>query len=265
MSEPVIRGDMEPKRQVRVEQWSPLTGFVSESEYKTFDERWARNWAATFARRGIEYHLTIAHGVCTLRAVDAVTRTYTIDTWEIGINRLSPSALENPVVIANVGVNDVERAAGLAILRGYIKGEKTYDEAKDLLTPVPYSVRVLDLLAKGQDAYYKTGYVLRHTTNAPNRYTANVADDNVDAVYTTAQLFSEVTDGDLWIFPLPDRLVYKLQTVTSMLISRHGTHSNFQWGWLKSGGAESTAADTRVNIVTEYEFDEWTTDYYVTV
>src|SRR5690606_6075756 len=107
--------------------------------------------------------------------------------------------------------------------------------------------------------YASYNYVLRHTTNVSNRWNVNIADINVNRLYTTAQLLSEAQNAGLWNYPLPPRLAYKINAIAVPTVQ-----SGYLWSWLKSASSEASAANNRVNIVTEYALDQWSTDLYQT-
>lgn len=111
----------------------------------------------------------------------------------------------------------------------------------------------------GQDVFFADQYTLRHTTNASNRGYYNVADSNVNAIYTQAQFFSEISNSGLWIFPAPTEIIGALNSIFTGL----GTApTNYLKGALKGGSSRVTAANNRVNIVTEYKLFNWSTDDY---
>lgn len=106
---------------------------------------------------------------------------------------------------------------------------------------------VMDYL-RGQTNFLRGERTLRHTLSAPSDYAENIADFNVEKIYTIAQLLSEAQSGTLWNFPLPGYLAYKILnlTVPSYL------QENRMWGALKTGSSAVTTARARVEIATEY-------------
>mgnify|MGYP003338471390 FL=1 len=181
----------------------------------------------------------------------------TTDTWEISANTINKSVAESPIVIA--GVADDEK---LAAIGKVIKGSLSYDEAKKELAGNPYALRVLDQVNKGLQTYIESSYALRHTTNVSNRYGANIADIGVNRIYTTAQLLTETQNAVSWIYPLPGRLAYKLNAIDADFSSLYTIPPNFMLGWLKTASTESSAANYRVNITTDYLFGINNTDIY---
>ena len=123
-------------------------------------------------------------------------------------------------------------------------------------------LRYWHLYANSQDHYQTSQYALRHTTSAPNGWALNVADQNVNCIYTTSQLLAECENTALWNFILPGRLDYKLSAASSAFSAVTPTRANFQIGWLKSASAEAAVGRSRIEIQTGFVLDQWSTDVY---
>jgi hypothetical protein len=263
MADPIHRGTFQPKRQRITERWSPTTGHTREFEWRGFDEQQIRGYAAQYAQAGCEYEYINQFGHHHLVATDT-SGNVTIDTWEIGVNEILVSSLRNPFNVFNLS------AANLEVIARAIKDGSTLQEAQQALeddTGDVYgdvmdaaAIRLYKRMIAGVDSFYHHQYTLRHTTNCSNRYSLNIADLNVNYIYTTANLLSETQSSFLWVYPLPGRLAYKI-----LSIPFPAAEDDYLWGWLKSASAESTAANNRVNIVTEYKLAMWTTDEYLIV
>ena len=104
---------------------------------------------------------------------------------------------------------------------------------------------------RGRTNFVHGKYLLRHTTSAPNTYADNVADFNVEKIYSIAQLLSECQNGSLWIFPLPGYLAYKILSYPVPI----AMPPNYVWGALKMRSGAVTAARNRIEITTEYLID----------
>ena len=124
--------------------------------------------------------------------------------------------------------------------------------------------RLYGLACNKQTHYQDSLYSCRHTTNAPANWAMNVADDNVNCIYSPAQFISEVTNASEWIFPLPSRLQYKLSSAATAFAAVTPVRSNYLIGWLKGASAEATVGGGRVEIQTQYTLDQWSTDLYAT-
>jgi hypothetical protein len=260
------RGSPEPHLQRYSESWSPATGCVKEAEYRGMSEERARAYLNYFTVNGFQSQLTIAHGICTLVATDTLGEV-TIDNWEIGVNQTSASSFFNPRNIAAVGADSLEILAYAEKNGGTLEAAKVKvntDRTSLGLPAITYTnsaamVRMRLRLLKGSDSFFYDQYLLRHTTNVSNRYRVNVSDINKGCIYTLAQLQSETMNANSWIYPLPGRLNYKLINATNAL---EAGPANTLKGWLKGASPESTAANNRVNIVTEYKLANCDTDEY---
>jgi hypothetical protein len=101
----------------------------------------------------------------------------------------------------------------------------------------------------GVTSFPRGQYVLRHTTNISNQYEfALPADDNVEFVYSTAQLLSEVTNSLYWGFPLPPRLETKILSIEI----QQASSDDITWGWRKLPSQETTAGGNRIDVSQEY-------------
>ena len=125
-----------------------------------------------------------------------------------------------------------------------------------------YIKRAYQAVVQGQTHYQSSQYSLRHTTNTPNYWSRNVADNNVNRIYTQSQLIAECTDSTLWYFPLPGRLQYKLAASYADFAAQTPTRANYQIGWLKSASSETTTGRSRNEIQTGFVLDQWPLDVY---
>jgi len=272
------RGTLEPLLQTVSRRWSPVNGYVEEAEYRGLGNDQFLQLSQYMAANGFEYEWNTHHAVHSLHAVDT-SGAITIDSWEIALNKLSPSNYQNPVVIAALIADGSSYVGALQILKDIAAvmsgktvtvGSTTITDAEQLdeiYTTLNLNAarRFLENIQLGVDAYYASGYVLRHITNVSNRYSRNIADVGVDRIYNLAQILSETSNSNFWVFPLPGRLRYKITAVHNDLVSTYDAFSSDayrMWGWLKSGSSEITAANNRVNIVTEYEMGNWHTEVY---
>ena len=102
-------------------------------------------------------------------------------------------------------------------------------------------------------------YRLRHTSNIPAKWTVNVADFNVEEIYTISQLIAECT-GSGFIYPLPNYLMYKILNFVPDPVSPLTPY--YTWGALKEKSDANTAVNNRVELVTEYLIDNISTLLY---
>lgn len=141
-------------------------------------------------------------------------------------------------------------------------GWTAYQAAKPLLAA--QLMRFYGLVARGTTSYDHQRYVLRHTTTAPNYWSRNVADINVNCTYTPAQLLSEIGNVNLWQIICPARLAYKINAVSTTLnpVLFYGPRSDYLWGWRKKPSSEGTAGNGQIQITQEYSLDWWSLDLY---
>ena len=166
-------------------------------------------------------------------------------------NNTSPLGLVTPAALTDT--------TGVFSSKNFFDGTKTWT-SMSISTDISYAIiRAYQRAMGGQDSFFWDVYSLRHTTNASNRGYSNIADYNVNRIYTQAQFLSEITNGTFWIFPAPIQIISALNTVFTGL----GTApSNYLKGALKGGSSRVTTANNRVNIVTEYKLLNWSTDDY---
>jgi hypothetical protein len=111
----------------------------------------------------------------------------------------------------------------------------------------------------GVTEFMRGKYRLRHTTNAPARWGANVADFNVEKIYSIAQLIAETQNLNLWVLPLPGYLAYKILNYAVPDLTATPWRV---WGALKMRSNAVTAANNRVDIQTEYLIDAISENLY---
>lgn len=104
---------------------------------------------------------------------------------------------------------------------------------------------------RGRTQYLHSKYTLRHTTLAPDTYSSNVADFNVEQIYSIAELLTEVQDAALWILPLPDYLAYKILNYPIPV----NMPPLYTWGALKTRSNAVVAARGRIELTQSYLID----------
>ena len=171
----------------------------------------------------------------------------TSDNWQLVGNEITEDIRRHPNIAA---LGDTAIKEVYDTFDSYQRNDGSFTNG---LTPGSTAMALFDLLKRGTTSYVIGQYVLRHTTNVGNGYSANISDSNVERVYTTAQLVAEISDADLWRFPCPGRLVYKIQNIQPQFT----TDSELLWGWRKLPSTETTAANNRVDISTEYVLYGW--------
>lgn len=260
---PIITGSLKAWRQSWDIQYDPNTG---QLYLETYDAFLPDNITGIFNQcvsQGIAANLTFANGRYRLSIHDT-TNQANIDTWQLQQNEQAIAAQRNPRHAAGgayaILTADMDEISA-TINRGSVEEFKALKQKFDTANK-PEASRLLERLNRGETHFAKSGYVLRHTTNVAARSTYNVADNWVDRIYTTNQLIRECRDTGLWTYPIPSRLQTKLLAVASAVSV---VPVNYWKGWIKKGSTESSAANFRVDITTEYHFDVWSLDEYASV
>jgi hypothetical protein len=257
------RGDTSPQLQKFTGRYSPTSGWSYDQEFSGLDPIQMQTLADIYRAVGCEYDLSYGDGKATLRTVDN-RGNITIDTWEIGVNHTSKSSLQNPnngVALAyqEIIARALKDGEGLDAAVQALDDDMGGDVYPEDIKTDPASMRLWKRMLNGQDTYNFDQYVLRHTTNASNRGYYNVADANVNKIYTYSQFLNEITNGGYWFFPAPNEILGALSVIFGNLAT---PKPYFLQGALKSGSPRSTAANNRINIVTEYAIDVWSSDEY---
>jgi hypothetical protein len=243
--------------------YDPSRGYVTNIDFDSVSQEAMLALQQKYVNSGIACRLKYAEGRAKLTINDS-TQEYTLDSWEIGGKDEELSPLLSPIIYAELLSTGNPVACIDAIRAGLDQDTDTaslFAAAPFATFDVPNTEALYPLMKQGLTGYENStdgeGYVLQHRTNVSNRYQVNVADFGTGSIYSTAQLLSEVTDSGLWIFPLPGRLQFKIANLVQPP-AREG------WivGWFKGRSEEHTAANNRVDIVTEYIFGQFATCLY---
>lgn len=244
-------------------KYDPANGKTVTTEWyepgRTLD-----GYAKSLEATGASYTLTQTDLKSTLveTASDSIATGGTDDTtdrWEVLANQVQKDVKEHPRWVAT---SDAERRAKLLkdVNRVLEKGQASTHDWEDPDAPTDAKLRAFfNLLITGASHYATAEWVVRHTTNVWNGFPDNIADDGVLTVYTTASLISELSNSSLWTFPMPTRLQNKISGIAAPSPLAAG----LTWGWLKMPSSESTGANNRIDISTEYWLSAWADILYV--
>jgi hypothetical protein len=264
----VLRGTSIPQLQNYKTRFDPSRGLIYEATWKGISYNNLYAQFVDFINAGIEAEIEFQNGgVSVLHGVDS-TQTFTIDNWQIVGNSENTDVFSHPTVLS-LATNDQIGAIRNGI--NLITGGKPTSEAISAiftdpllatLSPSAQAIlsRFIGLNLRGSTDYKNPAYVLRHTTNVSNRWNVNVADFNINSIYTLATFLSEISNFGFWFFPCPARLQYKISN-----LAVPSPQSNYQVGWLKQPSTETTEANNRVQIAQEYIYGQWSTDDYPNV
>ena len=187
------------------------------------------------------------------------------DTWQVVGSEASRSVFENRIVANTISANDRTLIA-YAVAKN-LPFDDAIEAAKNdglgtLAKPSSAAAkRLYEECLNNQDSFAVAQYVLRHTTNCYGGSTNNIADFNVECLYTTAQLLSEAQNGNLWAQTIPLRLKTKILAIPSPTVP--GDLSPYYlWSWRKLPSTETATVNNRIEINTEYVLDLWSTLRY---
>ncbi len=297
MPTPIDRGTTDTQLQSQVYGYDRTKGATLVEEYKGLSQSKAValwNGRYMWAQRG---QLTLREGRAEMRlewsgseggAAAPTSLTTTIDRWEVSEPNEAKDLFQHPAFMASIYeftadleeqmdvIKIIRKHAGSAqnsssstTQQAMIDEINTYLDPLDLTTDYDKAdfepwLKFYRLYANNQVTYQDSSWALRHTTNCPANWARNIADTNRNRIYTNAQFLSEVTNGTLWIYPLPTRLQFKLTNAVDRWIADHPARTDFSNGWLKSASPEASVGQGRIEIQTNYRLDQWPTFIYPT-
>jgi hypothetical protein len=195
------------------------------------------------------------------------------DTWQIVGNEVQESAYYSPAAMSQISLNDrtiiaramragTDRMGNLSDLAAARLAQQKEDKVLYTAVTDADALQFYRQLLRGQEHYSVSNYVLRHTTNVSENSTYNVSDENVNRLLTPAQLLAEITSASLWVKPCPARLVTKLLSIEEPARPEDDELDYWLWSWRKLPSTETTGANNRVDINTDYVLYHWSTLYY---
>ena len=258
MSAPTVRGNISPQLQNEWWQFDPSTGWRHGFDYHGAGQGLMQLLLQSYVAAGMSARVVYHRGDTATLEIDDPTYSYTIDKWEIVGNEESRDLLGHPDMVNTLSDSDLIKFRAHLDKDPPDSPTSVFTGSGDLASYAGGIVqKVYGLIIRNQTEYRNAQYVLRHTTNAPARWAVNIADWGVDNVYTPAQLLSECSNSSLWTYPLPNSLYYQIAYLSSPSVP-----SGYRWGWLKSAPIKTTAANNRIDIVTEYTLEVWPTFIY---
>jgi hypothetical protein len=195
------------------------------------------------------------------------------DTWQIVGQEVQESAYYSTVLMSYVNKNDrtvIARAMkdggkpGWETLQAARLAQQKDDHIAYTAVTAVNSRQFYRQLMRGQEFYAAGQYTLRHTTNVSEYSTYNVSDYNVECLYSRSQLLAEITSSSLWVKPCPNRLVNKILSIPDQTPSDPDEEDFYYWSWRKLPSTETTGANNRVDINTDYVLYLWPLLYYAT-
>lgn len=306
MAAPINRGDDNPQLQKTSYSFGWKDGTKLSQEFKGINpQKIIDLWNANvFTVEGAQ--MTVAQGMAELTlnwasfgggGTGTSSKTLTLDRWEIPEPKIEKPLISHPEMYdifaqLNLSASDPTEIDGNigALSAKFQQGVAENQPAKDYTsgaTTLPgwftdanfpgivggisndalhFLYRQYNKCLNGQTHYQDSTYSLRHTTNTPAYWSANVSDVNTNCIYTTAQLLSEVQNSAFWFLPLPGRLAFKISAASAAFISSLPAsalaRNGYLVGWLKSPFGEASVGRNKIEIQGSYVLDQWPLDTY---
>jgi hypothetical protein len=272
----VRRGDMSPQLQNQSLSYDPDGGYVVKRAYRNFDYNQMLSLYYSYAAAGVGCEFNEEFGIFELHTTDTRGQER-IDRWEVQIDEEQPSDLQNPVhkmaqngykAMLEYDLDVIARALhdGTTLAEAQLAMEDDGDiPATNDLTQPETSLLFKQMVA-GQTQYQCDKLIVVHTTNVSNRYQLNIADVNVNRLYSQPLFMSECRSSNLWVFPMPGALQYAITYFYNTFmpyVPPLPARQYYFWSWLKSGSPRVTVANNRVDIVTKFKLDQWPTNRYL--
>lgn len=255
MPRPIINGSREPVRTSIRYSYDPQKGMVTRQEFESAGDGLG-GLANQCVRDGIQFE-HVANGRRSKLSFESSGNTgggedINADNWQLLCNETSKSIFEHKRVL-DLAQTDPTDPNSVSSVKAQVE---LHEKNRALKEPLPTGDALLlyNMLIKGVSSYQVGGYVLKHTTNVAGGYAANIADINVEKVYSIPALVREISDVTLWTKPCPPRLIYKIQNLEVQI----ATNEDLLWGWRKLPAQETLAANNRIDISTEYWLAGWT-------
>ncbi len=270
MADTILKGTTDPLLQHESIDWDPSCGYTREQEWKGLSYAEMEAKTNLYNYYGINTKINYDKGVATLTTHDA-TGNVLIDQWELVVTKEQPDVYDSPQIrklLNDYSEEDIDSI--MQALSLYSDPTQTWATAIASYGSVDPEAGAIfksffNLKRMNHTNYMRSKYILRHTTNAPNRWQGNVANDNCERLYSQAAFLSEVQSTSLWVFPMPG---YLASAIVSYLTEVQASFPNtdkfggFSWSWYKERSGAGTQANNRVGIVTEYMLDQWSLKLY---
>lgn len=240
--------------------FDPVRGTVYNSEWDSPDPKQGYNFWLSQIENGISARARFERGACKITICDS-TQTYSIDSWSIGSNDDQLSVFLNPNIINDLNANVVGGYDVAVPLLQQALSNTPPDFPKIGVAGTPWvnypnngaTLLLWPALVGGTTDFRNSasalGYVIRHRTNISNRSLVNIADFGTGQIYTMAQLLSEVSSTLLWNNPCPPNLLY---FIANFAVPPAVTNTTV--GFFKDRSNRETAANNRIDIITEYTY-----------
>ncbi len=172
--------------------------------------------------------------------------------WELVGNEIQKSIFEHPVTLNALVTypNLVKHVrTGYAMLE---QGDFDFEfdfraEQLDVGEEETYQT-LIDLMQRGQTHYSTGQYVLRRSYTVSNFYNGEIPSGGYQGVVDTGSIINST---------MPPVMVTMLQSIPVP-----ANHDHYRWGWRALPSRMVTTAQNRVEISTEWWFEEWSNILY---
>jgi hypothetical protein len=236
---PIINGTLQPILRSRQISYDQSKGLVETKEYISAGDNLG-GLAADCRAKKIQFSLTPSGLTSKLTLTAApIDADAPLDSWQVLANECEVPIEQHP------------RARDLDLQ--FITQQATnYKNGEAFDVPTGDAGLLFKLMIHNLTSYKVGQYVLRHTCNISNDFALQLSDLNVEKIYSTGTLLLEITN-QLWTYPCPPRLVAKILAMEVQI----PTTSELMWGWRKLPSTETSAANNRIDVSTEYVLASW--------
>lgn len=161
-----------------------------------------------------------------------------INTWE----------LDQQPATRDLRLHAASQALGDAVLRDI--NAKLADPTADVTIPTGDATRLYQLLLRGQDSYFYSSWVLRHTQSASRSYKATLATGGVNKLWTFAQIDALAPES------------YIRTAIANLAAAPETVPTDYSWSWLKQAVSLSKAFQQRTVITQTWILEMWPTFTY---
>jgi hypothetical protein len=172
--------------------------------------------------------------------------------WQLLGNEVQKSIFESGICLAGLAafpslIADINKGFGL-VQSGDSAGETTFRNTLNS-SEQPYYDALVGFLKRGQTHFAQGQYVLKRSLTISNFFNGTLpGDGNVEALLGM---------GTVLNLGMPQVIATKLNSIPIP-----AAHSGYAWSWRQLPSQMVTTAQNRVEVSTEWWFEEWSTLLY---
>ena len=263
MPDPILRGTGSPLQQEASQAYDPVHGYMFGYHFKGVSVTAMLALQSEYSNLGMPSRLVAHQGGMVSLDVEDPTQQFNVDTWQLVGNEINIDGFSHPTMLAILASNDQY----IEVIRLALDNNTKPADLKTSLTGLGMSSANADttlvfygLNRRGSTEFRVAQYVVRHTSNLPNRFT------NAQGIYTSGvnQIFSPAKalldfNAAAWSPAMPSSMLATIKAVTD---NPPAAVDRYLFGWLKGSPTFTSAANNRVDANQEYTLYQWSTDYY---